>query len=290
LATLLTEQARAKINLTLRVLGRRADGYHELESLVAFADVADTVSLQPGGDVALEISGPFGAACGPGQDNLVLKAHAKLRDRVVGLQAGRFVLTKNIPVAAGLGGGSADAAAALRLLGRLNGLSESDPRLGAAALASGADVPVCLDSRARIMRGIGEQLSAPFDLPPLPALLVNPGLPLPTRDVFARLTVHQGGVRLNAEVPREQPALLRWLKDSDNDLTSSAVACLPVIAKVLAALRALPGVRLVRMSGSGPTCFALFGTAAEAQAGVHKLMAAHADWWIMPVTLSSQRP
>ena len=198
----LVEKAAAKINLTLRVLGRRPDGYHEIESLVAFADLADTLTLQPGGDVALDIAGPFAAACGPAADNLVLKALVALRERVGGLKAGRFSLKKNIPVAAGLGGGSADAAAALRLLARANGLGASDPRLAAAALVVGADVPVCLDSQARIMRGVGDELSAPLDLPPLAALLVNPGVALATRDVFARFAGNQGGKTSLAGVPR----------------------------------------------------------------------------------------
>ena len=156
----LVEQAPAKINLTLRVLGRRADGYHELESLVAFADLADTLSLQPGGDAALDVTGPFAAACGPVADNLVLKALAALRERVAGLRAGRFRLEKNIPVAAGLGGGSADAAAALRLLARANGLAPDDRAAGGGGARVGADVPVCLEPRARIMRGVGDELSA----------------------------------------------------------------------------------------------------------------------------------
>ena len=165
----LVEQAPAKINLTLRVRGRRADGYHELESLVAFADLADTLTLQPGGTAALEVCGPFAAASGPVADNLVLKAVAALRKGIDGLTAGRFQLEKKLPVAAGIGGGSADAAAALRLLARVNGLALDDPRLSAAALATGADVPVCLAARPCIMRGLGERLSAPLALPSLPA-------------------------------------------------------------------------------------------------------------------------
>ncbi len=278
----LVERAPAKINLTLRVLGRRPDGYHRLESLVAFADLADSLTLQPGGEVALDIAGPFAAACGPAADNLVRKAGAALGERVAGLKAGRFLLEKNIPVAAGLGGGSADAAAALRLLARANGLGSSDPRLAAAALATGADVPVCLDSRARIMRGIGDELSAPLDLPPLAALLVNPGVALATRDVFARFAGNQGGSASQAGVPRERDALIEWLGGHGNDLTHSAIACVPVIADVLQALGALPGARLARMSGSGPTCFALFASSGEAAAAAQRLKAARKDWWVYP--------
>ncbi|MGB9321531.1 MAG: 4-(cytidine 5'-diphospho)-2-C-methyl-D-erythritol kinase, partial [Pseudolabrys sp.] len=149
-ATLL-EKAPAKINLTLRVLGRRADGYHEIESLVAFADFGDMLTLRTDAEEGLEITGPFGGKSGPITDNLVLKAVAAGRERVAGLQAGRFLLEKNIPVAAGLGGGSADAAAALRLVARVNAVSLDDPILALAARATGADVPVCLHPRARIM-------------------------------------------------------------------------------------------------------------------------------------------
>lgn len=282
----LVEHAPAKINLTLHVRGRRADGYHELESLVAFADLADSLSLHPGNEPALDVGGPFAAASGPAQGNLVLKAQAALAERVPGLKAGRFVLTKNIPVAAGLGGGSSDAAAALRLLARLNGLAGDDARLSAAALAAGADVPVCLEGKARIMRGIGEELSAVLDLPPLPALLVNPGLPLATRDVFAKFKL-KGGGKSHADVPREREALIAWLAERGNDLTPAAAACIPAIDEVLAALRALPSIDLARMSGSGPTCFALFATPAAAIAAVPRLAAAHAGWWAAPVTLGA---
>ncbi len=276
----LVEKASAKINLTLRVLGRRADGYHLLESLVVFADVADTLSLQPGGDAALAISGPFAAACGTVDGNLVLKAFAALRERVPGLKAGRFALEKNIPVAAGLGGGSADAAAALRLLARANGLASDDARPAAAAPSVGADVPVCLASRACIMRGVGDELSDPLDLPPLPALLVNPGVTLATRDVFAALACREGGKTPLGEVPREPAALIEWLAGHGNDLTQPAIACAPIVADVLTTLGNLPGARLARMSGSGSTCFALFASASEAQAAASLLAAKHKDWWV----------
>ena len=284
----LVEIAPAKINLTLRVLGRRKDGYHELESLVVFADFADTLSLQPGGIAALDVGGPFAGPSGPVADNLVLKALAALRHRVDGLTAGRFLLDKKIPVAAGLGGGSADAAAALRLLARVNGIALDDPRLMASALAVGADVPVCLDARPRIMRGLGERLSAPLDLPALPAVLVNPGVPLSTREVFAKFVRAPAGAENLADVPLGLDALIEFLGRHGNDLSGAAIACVPTIAEVLEALRALPGVRLARMSGSGPTCFALFASAGEATAAAQRLKAAHTDWWIASATLGSQ--
>ena len=185
--TILTEFAPAKVNLTLRVIGRRPDGYHDIESLVAFAAVGDRVSFVPGAALALDLRGPQRAACGPVADNLVLKAARRACARDRGLKLGRFVLDKRLPVAAGLGGGSADAAAALRLIARTNGIAPDDPRLAAAARATGADVPVCLDPRPRLMRGIGDILSEPLKVPPFPPVLVNPGVALATKDVFRAL-------------------------------------------------------------------------------------------------------
>ncbi len=183
------EAAPAKVNLTLRVVGRRADGYHDLESLVVFAGVGDRLAFAPARALDLKVRGPTAGAAGNLSDNLVFKAARALADRVPGLKLGRFELSKRLPVAAGLGGGSADAAAALRLLARANRLTLDDPRLIQAARATGADVPVCLDPRPRVMRGIGDVLSAPLDLPRLPAVLVNPGVAVPTKDVFAALAL-----------------------------------------------------------------------------------------------------
>lgn len=282
---MLSEIAPAKINLTLRVLGRRADGYHELESIVAFADLADRIALEPGEALALDVAGPFAAASGNVSDNLVLKAVSALRERVVGVKAGRFNLEKNIPVAAGVGGGSADAAAALRLLARANGLSVDDARLMDAARVVGADVPVCLASKARVMRGIGEQLSPAIDLPKLPAILVNPGVAVPTRDVFAKLVISPQGEPLSGP-PLSFGETVAFLRRHGNDLTDAAVACAPVIGEVLAVLRDLPGQQLTRMSGSGATCFALFSSLAEASAAAQSLRARHANWWVKAVELS----
>jgi 4-diphosphocytidyl-2-C-methyl-D-erythritol kinase len=281
----LIETAPAKINLTLRVRGRRQDGYHELESLVVFADLADRLTLQPGAKTALDIAGPFAAPSGPVADNLVLKALAALRARVPWLEAGHFQLEKNIPVAAGIGGGSADAAAALRLLARANDIAPDDARLAAAALSVGADVPVCLAARARIMRGIGDLLSAPLELPALPAVLVNPRVPLATRDVFGKFSLAPGSRDYLGAVPGELNAMIAFLGAQGNDLTPAAIACVPVIADVLMALRALPGVRFAGMSGSGATCFALLASRGEAAAAAQQLAAAHRDWWVTPATL-----
>jgi 4-diphosphocytidyl-2-C-methyl-D-erythritol kinase len=282
-ATLL-EKAPAKINLTLRVLGRRADGYHEIESLVAFADFGDVLTLRTDAAEGLEITGPFGAKSGPVGENLVLKAVAAGRERVAGLRAGNFLLEKNIPVAAGLGGGSADAAAALRLVARVNALALDDPRLMSAARATGSDVPVCLRPQPRIMRGIGERLSDPIDLPVLSALLVNPLVPLATREVFGKFVGGCGDKHADA-VPKEFNHLIDFLEQHDNDLAGAACACAPVIGEILETLCALPGARLVRMSGSGPTCFALFAAPSEGTAAAQKLRAERRDWWVQPAAI-----
>ncbi len=281
----LAEQALVKINLTLRVLGRRADGYHTLESLVAFADFGDRLTLEPGGDAFLTVSGPFAAASGAIADNLVLKAAVALASRVRGLRAGRFLLEKNIPVAAGLGGGSSDAAAALRLLAVENGLAFTDLRLHAAAQGVGADVPICLDMRPKVMRGIGEELSPPLPLPRLHAVLVNPGVAIATREVFAAFDVGHAGRASIDDVPRDYEPFIAWLAARGNDLTEPACRLAPVIRDVLAALSSQIGCRLARMSGSGATCFGLFDSIDKAENAARALRAAQLNWWVRPVLL-----
>src|SRR5215468_6800857 len=236
------EKAPAKVNLTLRVLGRRADGYHDIESLVAFAGVGDALTFTPSGALALAVGGPTAAAAGDVADNLVLKAARALGERVEGLKLGRFTLSKRLPVAAGLGGGSADAAAALRLLARANRLAPDDARLAQAARATGADVPVCLDPRPRLMRGIGEILSAPLPLPRLPALLVNPSVAVPTKIAFSGWRPSANPARSSEAASalaniRSGQQLIDWLTSEANDLEASAIALAPAIAEVLAVLR-----------------------------------------------------
>jgi 4-diphosphocytidyl-2-C-methyl-D-erythritol kinase len=182
----LVEEGRAKVNLTLRVVGRRVDGYHDLESVVAFADCADRLTLTPGPELSLQATGPLASACGETSDNLVLKAARLLGERIPNLKTGSFTLEKVLPVAAGIGGGSADAAAALRLLARLNDLELDDGRLLEVALATGADVPVCVASKACDMTGVGETL-VPLSPPKMPCVLVNPCVPVATKDVFEAL-------------------------------------------------------------------------------------------------------
>jgi 4-diphosphocytidyl-2-C-methyl-D-erythritol kinase len=283
----LTERAPAKVNLTLRVLGRRIDGYHTLESLVAFAKLADGLTFVPGGPLALTVAGPTASAAGAGANNLVLKAAQALAGAVPGLKLGRFGLTKHLPVAAGLGGGSSDAAAALRLLARANGLRLDDPWLFKAARKVGADVPVCIDPHPRIMRGIGERLSNPIALAPLPAVLVNPGVALATQDVFAAWRRVETGrpAADRTPVPRDRDALLEYLQVRPNELEPAAIRVESSIARVLAALRASPGCRLARMSGSGATCFGVFPSARAAAAAARKLAAAHPRWWVRATVL-----
>lgn len=289
----LATRAPAKVNLSLRVLGRRADGYHELDSLVAFAGVGDELGLTPGESGGLQISGPFAAGLSEAPDNLVLKAERVLREEIAGLRSGRFHLVKSLPVASGIGGGSADAAAALRLLARLNGLPLSHPALFAAARRVGADVLVCLEARARVMRGIGERLGAPLRLPRLFALLVNPGVAVETAAVFRALGLqpgqgHAGGAEaFKAEElsPATSTALIAALAAAGNDLEAPARIVAPIVGEVLSALSALPGCRLVRMSGSGATCFALFDDC-RASAAAGKLLAKRQpDWWVKPTVL-----
>jgi 4-diphosphocytidyl-2-C-methyl-D-erythritol kinase len=279
------ETAPAKVNLTLRVLGRRADGYHDIESLVVFAGVGDELTFAPGAELALTVAGPTADAAGDIADNLVLKAARALAARVEGLEVGSFALSKRLPVAAGLGGGSSDAAAALRLLAAANGIAPGDPRLMQAARATGADVPVCLDPRPRLMRGIGDVLSEPLDVPKLPAVLVNPGVAVPTRDVFAALNLKPGAQPADTAPPKTM-ALLDEISNGRNDLEEPAIELQPVIANVLAVLRRLDGCRLSRMSGSGATCFGLFDSTHAAEAAARTLHVGYPNWWVRATVLS----
>ena len=292
---MLREEGGAKVNLTLRVVGRRVDGYHELESVVAFADCADRLSLTPGPELQLRTIGPLAEACGEPSDNLVFKAAQLLAERVPELKLGEFVLDKVLPVAAGIGGGSADAAAALRLLARFNELPLDDPRLREVALLTGADVPVCLASRACDMTGVGENL-LPLNLPSMPCVMINPRVPVATKDVFAALGLQKGELLVGASDVIESPgwpddggSIDDWveaLAAGTNDLEAPALRIQPLIGEVLTALRGADGSRLARMSGSGATCFAIFEETAKAQAAARKIELAHPEWWVHAGTLS----
>ncbi|MFG1298292.1 4-(cytidine 5'-diphospho)-2-C-methyl-D-erythritol kinase [Xanthobacter sp. V3C-3] len=290
---MLRARAPAKINLTLRIVGRRADGYHDLASLVAFAGAADVLTLTPDLPLALTVGGPTASAAGPDADNLVLRAARALAADVPGLRLGAFSLLKRLPVAAGLGGGSSDAAAALRLLARLNGLATDDPRLLAAARATGSDVPVCLDPRGRIMRGVGDLLSPPLGLPPLPAVLVNCGVAVPTAGVFRALGLFPGAALpgpehpagLPAEIATDPDALRAFVGAQPNDLEPPAIAVAPQIRHALDVLAAAPEALLVRMSGSGATVFALAASCRAAAALARRVQAVEPRWWVKPTVL-----
>lgn len=289
----LTTRAPAKINLSLRILGRRADGYHELDSLVAFAGVGDALALLPGAESGIAISGPFAEGLSVAADNLVLKAERALVEEVPGLRSGRFQLVKRLPIASGIGGGSADAAAALRLLARLNELPPDAPALYAAAARIGADVPVCLAARTRVMQGIGERLGPPLRLPRLFALLVNPGVAVETASVFRNLGLASGQMAAQPasaaaaswQSHASAPAVIAALAATGNDLETPARGAAPVIAELLAELSILPGCRLARMSGSGATCFALFDDCRTSAAAARALARRQPGWWIKPTVL-----
>ena len=287
---MLAEKAFAKVNLTLRILGRRPDGYHEIESLVAFADVGDRLTFTPGGEFTLTVGGPLAGHAGPDTDNLVLRAARALSRHVPGLKSGKFTLTKRLPAQAGLGGGSADAAAALRLLARANGLEAGDQRLMQAARETGADVPVCLDPRPRFMRGIGEILSEPVAIPRLFAVLVRPDVALATKDVFVALNapaLSGGPAKGLPAVPADKRTLIEFLNAGSNDLEPPATKIAPPVVAALTALRAQPSCVLARMSGSGSACFGIFDTRAAAADAACALGTRHKAWWVKPVVIGN---
>lgn len=298
-STELSDLAPAKINLTLRIGRKRPDGYHDLASLVVFAGVGDDLRLLPGDASALSVTGESAEQAGPLGDNLVLKAVRALQALIPDFRSGHFHLNKRLPVAAGIGGGSSDAAAALRLIAQLNDLPLDDDRLIAAARATGADVPVCLDPQPRIMRGIGEILSGPLRLSALPAVLVNPGVPVPTGAVFGALARSRDGVTppaidtdpaaqlAEAGAPPEFDALLDALRASGNDLEPPALALFPAVGETLAALRRIATCRLARMSGSGGTCFGLFASTDHARDAAAELRRDHPGWWVQATILGA---
>jgi len=281
MSTGILEVANAKVNLSLKVRGRQPDGYHQLESLVVFADVADRVICKDADELALEISGPFAENLASDDDNLILRAA-----RVCAAALGReptfaFELKKNLPIASGIGGGSADAAAALRAMMRLWG----DPpgSILNMALELGADVPVCMRKRPSFMTGVGENLRTVPRLPEINAVLANPGVSVSTAAVFERLQAGpiEGPDRLPLLPGVETlDLLLAWLRENGNDLETPAMAIEPMIGTVLTELRETTGCRLARMSGSGATCFALYDNPFDAAEAAAALSKAHSHWWV----------
>ena len=283
-----SELASAKINLYLHILGQRDDGYHELQSLVAFADSGDRVEVTGrASDWTLTIDGPFAEGLNgtADADNLVLRAARRLAGQIGNTSPMALRLTKNLPVAAGIGGGSADAAAAIRLLARTWGGDAGPP---AAWADLGADVPVCLLNRPALVEGMGERLTPVDGIPELPAVLINPGVPSSTGAVFATLAGRYGQPAANPQPPpgvRNVRDFASWLASHRNDLTRPAMETTPPIGAALAALAGAPDVLLARMSGSGATCFGLFPDQAAAQTAVQWLRQHSPHCWIQETVL-----
>ncbi len=288
-----TETAPAKVNLTLHVTGRREDGYHLLESVVAFADVCDVLSFSKAPEFTLAVSGPYSDHLADTSDNLVLNAAHALAHGMKALPPGAAIeLEKNIPVAAGLGGGSSDAAACIRGLLRFHDLEASDTALSQVAAGVGADVTVCLRPQVSFMSGIGQLVEPATALPKVPAVLVNPGVPLPTAAVFDALGLEPGEA-FPAETPpfpntsfRDVRDLADYLTGCRNDLEAPAARMIREIGDIQEALFACPGCLIARMSGSGPTCFALFESDDAAAAAVLALTVEHPNWWVVSTVLS----
>lgn len=273
---MIEEAAPAKLNLALHVRARRPDGYHELETLFAFVADGDTIRLDPAGPPGLTVTGPFAAGLSGEGDNLVTRAERLFAERVKPVAPAAIELVKRLPIASGIGGGSADAAATLRALARAHGVASDDPLLFACAEALGSDVPACLLGRAALGRGRGERLAPLPDLQPLPTLLVNPLLPVSTAAVFARWDGEdRGGIAGGDPIAAALAGR--------NDLEPPARAIAPVIDRVLDRLAAQPGLVLARMSGSGATCFALFETIEARRAAAAAL--SNERWWCLETAL-----
>lgn len=288
--------APAKVNLYLHVVGRRPDGYHRLDSLVAFAGIGDTVEVRNavppvGGQIAdrfsLTVEGPFAAGVPSGADNLALRAAAALA-RAAGTDLGADIrLVKRLPPASGIGGGSSDAAAALRALMRLWDVRLDARALSGLALGLGADVPVCLAGRAAFVGGIGEELTPAPPLPPAWIVLANPGQAVPTPEVFRRRAEPFSAPARFSERPKTAAELAILLKTRRNDLEAPARTICPAIGDVLADLSRQPGALIARMSGSGATCFALFAEAGAATEAAFALARARPGWWVKAGSLES---
>lgn len=280
--------APAKINLFLHVGEKRDDGFHELESLAVFAQVGDTLTFTPSDSLTLELDGPFAAGLDVGEHNLVLRAARALATHSGQRAAAAIKLTKNLPVASGIGGGSSDAAATLRGLVRLWGLNVSWSELRAIAATLGSDVPVCVESHAAWMEGRGERLTPAGALPEMAMVLVNPGVSVSTGDAFRTLNSRSGVGKVNhAARMQTHSDLLTILKLTTNDLEAPARVIAPVIGDVLDELARMPGAEFWRMSGSGATCFALFEDGSAAELAAIALSHSHPHWWVQATKFAS---
>jgi 4-diphosphocytidyl-2-C-methyl-D-erythritol kinase len=290
-AATITSFAPAKLNLYLHILGRRGDGYHLVDSLVGFVDIGDRVTARAGPRLSLDVCGPEAAAlAGAAEDNLVLRA-ARLLAEHAGITAHAALgLQKNLPVAAGIGGGSSDAAATFRALRRLWKVTIDDRALIGLGARLGADVPVCILGRPAWVGGIGERIEPSPALPPAGIVLANPRIALPTAAVFAARCGKFGASARFAPMPRDARGLAALLLRRRNDLTEAAIGIVPQVGRVLAALSRLPGALFAQMSGSGATCFALFASRAPAEAARATLAAAQPRWWCAAGELIAGEP
>ena len=280
----IAEFAPAKINLALHVTGRRDDGYHRLDTLVAFADIGDRLTVSPAETLDLRATGPFASALPAAQDDLVLRAATTLRVDAFGdgvaAPGAALVLHKALPIASGLGGGSADAAAALRALNRLWRLGWPDERLAEIGLRLGADVPMCVASRPLRARGIGERMTNLDVLPDFGLVLVNPGTAVSTPAVFSALAGRFSSPLTEPPAFADAACLARYLGETANDLEAPALTLAPEIAAVLDALRRTDACLIARMSGSGATCFAVYPDVAAARAGAGAVSSRCPEWWV----------
>ena len=286
----ITIRALPKVNLTLRILGRRPDGYHELESLVAFAqDVADTVTLTPASTRRVTTTGPFGSSLAG--ENLIGVTLDLIARTAPDLTLGDVLLDKHLPIAAGIGGGSADAAALITAIRRANPLASRNVDWSALATRIGADVPVCLQSTAQTMRGIGERLTL-TPIAPLCAVLANPQVPVPadkTAQVFRKLSappLAAATAAVASAAVSSRADVLAHMRTTGNDLLPAARAVVPIIDDVLSALVTSHKCDLAQLSGGGPTCFGIFPDMASAHAAASALMQTHPSWWIRASSLS----
>lgn len=281
------EAARAKVNLYLHVTGKRADGYHLLDMLVVFAETGDEIRVAPADDLTLTIDGPFGRGLTATPDNLVLRAALALRDLSGSKLGARIHLTKNLPLASGIGGGSADAAATLIALQKLWSVSPPRADLFRTAQKLGADVPICLDGRASFVGGVGEEIAPILGLPQAYLLLVNPLVETPTPAVFkARVGPFSRPARFDRS-PTDFADFVALLATRQNDLTAPAITLAPIVADVLQAIAATPDCRLARLSGSGATCFGVFETLAQAEAARAVILAAQPRWWAIAAPMAA---
>ena len=299
---MITERAAAKLNLTLHLLSKRADGYHALESLIAFTDLVDRLEFRPASSLSLKVEGPFARAAGVVNKNSVLKAAQVLQRTSGATEGAEIILHKAIPVGAGLGGGSADAAAALRGLNTLWQLELPVTALQRIGTPLGADVPACLHSTPLIATGIGDKI-VPSHLPDFAAVLVYPNQPLLTRHVYESAEIPEQGRRTRNAAPADEDqlafldapstagdflALVARLQKTRNDLQRPAITLMPAIAEILVALETTPGpTRFCRMSGSGSSCFALVASMKEAEAIATILAREHPEWWVRAVKVNS---